>query len=333
MKFATLSHLLNENNLKQIPPSWIKGNLIVSPELNISGTYGYVIAFNLLPKNVMTSPKNDIRQKILDAMLFAQNELGIDIIQLGALTTSVTDGGKWLINQKGYTGYVTHGDSYTATVTTQAVLKTLELFNKKPEDLNLAIVGAYGIIGEAVSKILLPQFKQTILIGRREEKLKELSSKLKGNFETSIDLKTDESDVIVTATSHPTALLKSKHLKKNAIVVDVSQPPNLTIDICKKRKDIIRVDGGFVDFPPTSPMPIPGMPVGKNFACIAEVIMQAMENEHENHIGSIDLNFLHKTEKWAEKYGFLLKELTNFGQPLNLNIRNKNDKNKSEYRS
>lgn len=316
MKFATLSHLLNENNIKQIPPTWIKEELIISPELDIDGTKGYVVALNLLPKQVMSSAKDEIRKKILEAALFAQNELGVEIIQLGALTTSVTNGARWLTEQKEYTGYVTHGDSYTAAVTSQAVLKALGLFDKDPEKLNLAIIGAYGIIGEAVSKILVPQFKHTMLIGRRKEKLEELKSKLKGSFETTVDLRTKDSDVIVTATSHPTALLNSEHLKGNAIVVDVSQPPNLTYGVCKKRTDVMRIDGGFVDFPYDYPIPIPGMPRGKNFACIAEVIMQAMENEQENHVGSIDIKHLKKTEKWAEKYGYVLKELTNFGRSI-----------------
>jgi predicted amino acid dehydrogenase len=119
----------------------------------------------------------------------------------------------------------------------------------------------------------------------------------------------------VTATSHPTSLLKSNHLRKNAIVVDVSQPENLSYDVCQKRPDVYRIDGGFVDFP--IKFQIPGVPIGKNFACVVEVIMQAMENERENHVGSINLDHLRKTEQWAEKYGFTLKELTNFGKQIN----------------
>ncbi|MDG6218050.1 MAG: shikimate dehydrogenase, partial [Candidatus Thermoplasmatota archaeon] len=134
---------------------------------------------------------------------------------------------------------------------------------------------------------------------------------INGDYEISIDLKTDNADAVITATNHPTALLDSKHLKKNAIVVDVSQPPNLSMEICKKRSDVLRLDGGIVNFP--ADYPIPGLPKGKNLACIAELIMQALEDEHKNHINSIDLEHLTKTEKWAKKHGFELKELTNFG--------------------
>ncbi|MCX6663845.1 MAG: hypothetical protein NTZ75_06305 [Euryarchaeota archaeon] len=314
MKFATIGHLLAEKNVEQFPESWIHGNLIVSPELNVHGIKGYITGLTLTARQMMELPRETVRKHILDAALFLQNELGVEVIQLGALTTSVTDGGVWVVKQKEYRGYVNHGDSYTAAVTCQATLKALKLFQKNPYDQVLAIIGAYGVIGEAVSKILVPQFQHSILIGRRQEKFKKLEENVKGDFETTVELKTKEADIIVTATSHPTALLRSEHLKKNAIVVDVSQPPNLSSVICKQRPDVCRIDGGLVDFP--IKIIIPGMPVGKNFACISEVIMQALENERENHVGSIDLNHLRKTEKWAKKYGYTLNELTNFGKAL-----------------
>lgn len=47
-----------------------------------------------------------------------------------------------------------------------------------------------------------------------------------------------------------------------------------------------------------------------------------MEKEKKHHVGSIDINHLKKTEKWGEKYGFTVKELTNFGQKI---------QNKEEY--
>ena len=127
---------------------------------------------------------------------------------------------------------------------------------------------------------------------------------------------TKKADVVVTATSHPMALLKSENLKKDAVVVDVSQPPNLSHEVCKSRPDVFRVDGGYVSFPEEYTFPIPGMPRGKNFACIAEVVMQALEDEPGDHVGGIDLEYLRRTEEWGRKYGFLLNELTNFGETI-----------------
>lgn len=318
MKFASISHLMDESTKNVIPPSFYHDDLIVSPRIEVMGNEGYIIALNKTAKEIMNQPEDSIHELILKACLYAQNTLSIELIQLGALTTSVTKGGIWLTQQKDYAGYVNHGDSYTAAVTCQAVYKSFELTDKILEESTLAIIGAYGIIGEAVSKLLTPLFKKTYLIGRRKDKLDELSKKVRGSYELSCEIDTQQADIIVTATSHPDALLQHYHLKKNVIVVDVSQPPNLSFEVCKKRPDVIRIDGGYVDFPIESPIPIPGMPVGKNFACFAEVIMQSLENERENHVGSIDLNHLRKTEDWGRNYGFSLNELTNFGKPIEL---------------
>lgn len=316
MKFAVLGHLLNKSDIHNIPKNWIKKDIIVSPEININETIGYILGIKNDAEEIMNFSRDKIRKKILNAAIYAQNELDVEVIQLGGLTTSVTDGGEFFLNQNEYKGFVNHGDSYTAAVTCQAVNKVLIRGSKNSKNLDLAIVGAYGIIGEAVSKILVPKFDHSTLIGRRENKLEELKERITGNFETTIKLDTKEADVIITSTNHPKALLNNEHIKENAIVIDVSQPPNLSYELCKKRKDIIRIDGGYVDFPLKYPLPIPGMPVGKNFACIAEAMMQALEEERKNHVGSIDINHLKKTEKWAEKYGFSLLELTNFGKPL-----------------
>ena len=318
MKFATIGHLINKKDIEHLPKHWVHKDLIYSPELNINGTKGHIAGLKLTAKQMMSFPQDEVRQRILDAAVFVQDELGVDLIQLGALTTSVTSGGRWVADQKEYTGFVNHGDSYTAAVTCQVVEKALDLFHKDSSELVLSIVGAYGIIGEAVSKILVPQFHHSILIGRREGKLRELSTKLKGSLETTLDLTTKEADIIVTATSHPTALLNSDHLKKNAIVVDVSQPPNLSWEMCQRRSDICRVDGGYVDFPIKYNLQPPGMPVGLLFACIVESIMQTIENEQRNHVGSIDINHLRRTERWGQKYGFTLKKLTNFGIPIRM---------------
>lgn len=316
MKFASIGHLDFEKRLKEFPSSWIKDDLIISPEIDFQKTKGYIIALILTAKQIIENPRDLIRKRILNASIYAQEELDIDIIQLGAFTTSVTNSGVWLEEQDQYKGYINHGDSYTAAVTCQAVEKSLNLLNKDISEQTLAIIGSYGVIGEIVSKILVPKFSKSVLIGRRKSKLLELEKKIEGKFEISNKLKTNNADIIITATSHPTALLKSNHLKENAIVIDVSQPPNLTMDVCNKRPDILRVDGGYVDFPFSKSVKIPGIPQGKIFSCIAEVIMQAMENEKKNHVGSIELSHLKKTEKWAIKYGFVLNELTSFGKKI-----------------
>jgi predicted amino acid dehydrogenase len=316
MKFATIAHLLYEEDAALAPREWFEGDMIISPELNIHGTKGHVAALLLTAVQVMNMPRPAIRKQILDAAVHLQESHGVQLIHLGGLTTSVTQGGLWMAEQSAFHGFFNHGDSYTAAVTVSTVERAVEMSDRRPADLSLAIVGAYGIIGEAVSKRLVPQFGHTTLVGRKPEKLRELARSLTGDFTTTVNLETNRADVVVTATNHPTALLGTEHLKTHATVVDVSQPPNVSPDLCRQRPDVLRVDGGLVDFPPQHRLPIPGVPPGKMLACIAEVIMQASENEKRHYVGSIDPAQLEKTAAWGKKYGFEPRELTAFGRPL-----------------
>ena len=315
MRFASIAHFGKEH-IKQLPKNWQVNNLIISPQYNINGTKGFGVGIKISPKEIMKLPREEVRNKILEAALYAQNELGVELIQLGALTTSVTKGGIWLTEQKEYSGYVNHGDSYTAAIACHSVKKAIKSRGLESSKLNLAIIGAYGIIGEALSKILVPDFNHTLLIGRRMDGFKKLKNKINGNFEITTNINTNDSDVIITATNHINALLKDEHLKKKAIVIDVSQPPNLSNDVCLLRPDILRVDGGYVNFPKKYNISLPGMPKGKLFSCIVEAIMQAKENEKKNHVGSINIKHLKKTEIWGQKYGFILTDLTNFGEKI-----------------
>lgn len=56
MKFATIGHFLDENLIKQFPESWVHGNLIVSPELDVRGTKGHITGLNLTARQMMELP-------------------------------------------------------------------------------------------------------------------------------------------------------------------------------------------------------------------------------------------------------------------------------------
>jgi len=314
MKFASIGHLLDSQTITNLPQEWIGKKYIISPEIDIQGVKGRFFLLKITAEQIMKFDREKVRNDILNCVLYAQREYDIDLIQLGALTTSVTQGGKWILNQRDYEGYINHGDSFTAAIAEQTVFKSLEFFNLDSKNLTISIVGAYGIIGEALSKLITPRFRKCILIGRQEEKLLELKEKITQDVSISTELKTNTSDVIITATNHPTALLTSEHIKRNAIIIDVSQPSNVSKELCSSRLDIRRIDGGLVHFP--SDFNIPTLPNGKILSCVAEIIMQALENDKKNYVGSINLNHLNKTIQWGKKYGFTLNELTNFGQSI-----------------
>jgi len=115
---------------------------------------GYIIATLLTGTQMMTLPLKTVRQRILDAILFAQDKLEIELIGLGALTASVTEGGNWLLRQPKVKLIITHGDTYAVAVAEEGIGKILNICKFTPKNVKIAIVGAYGVIGREIAKFL-----------------------------------------------------------------------------------------------------------------------------------------------------------------------------------
>jgi len=124
------------------------------------------------------------------------------------------------------------------------------------------------------------------------------------------------SDIVIAATSYPGSLIRSGHLKKGAIVYDIAQPINLSPAVCLERPDILRIDGCYTKIPNIDLKIEMGPPSGTTFSCLAETIMQTLEDEDGHHVGEIDIVHVEKTIVWKKKYGFEHAEFTNFGNPV-----------------
>ena len=90
---------------------------------------GYIIAVLLNGRQMMSLPKEKTRKRILDAVFYTQNELKVDVIGLGSLIASVTDGGAWLVQQPDVDVSITHGDTFTVAVAQQGIEKILEKYS------------------------------------------------------------------------------------------------------------------------------------------------------------------------------------------------------------
>lgn len=286
---------------------------------------GYIIATLLTGKQIMTLPLNFVRKRILDTILFAQNKLGVEIIGLGALTASFTDGGQWLVNQPEIKLVITHGDTYGVAVAQEGIEKILNIKKLVPEKTKIAIVGAFGLIGRELVKFLAQKSYPLILIEKTEEKVNLIKKKLKEmNLENRIYLASTnlkdilEADLVITTTSHPSALLESKHLKKGAIIYDIAQPMNVSPQLIKERPDVIKIDGALVDIEGIDVKFDMGPPKGTTFACLVETMMMALEGEKHHHVGEIDETYLDKIKEWAKKYGFHHASFTCFGKKISL---------------
>jgi predicted amino acid dehydrogenase len=160
-----------------------------------------------------------------------------------------------------------------------------------------------------------------ILIEREVSRFKDLESCLvKGKYVLS-DKVSDiiNADIIITATSHPEALIVPEYLKKNAIIIDVAEPSDVVEDIEERRPDVISIDAGRVKWEHVDIKYNLGLPKHVGFACITEGMMQALENDYHDYIGSVDMEHLKRTMAWGRKWDFPLADFTCFNKLIPLN--------------
>jgi len=337
MNFVILGHLMKKEDLKTffplgkyLPLNMIEKIVSFLPAKKSFGVASHFKVFNkaegwfvgiaLTPTQMMTLPKEKVREKILEAILFSQEKLKAELVMLGALTAPLTSAGKWLVENPKVKLNITTGNTYTAAISIEAVEKVLELTSLDLSKIKLAIIGAAGTIGEAITKYFNQKNANLILIERNDEKFERLKPSLIGNnYKLTSNLaEIINADIIITATSHPTALINPEFLKENAIIIDVAEPPDVPSNILDIRPDIICIDGGRVKWNNIDVGIDLGVPKNVGFACMTEGIMQALEERRENYIGSVEMEHLKETQEWAKKWGFELADFTSFNKPIPL---------------
>ncbi|MCK9577871.1 hypothetical protein M0R01_00035 [bacterium] len=333
-----LGHLISDKSLKEVfkignfnigkyLPMWFMKwaltweDFTVMTHFDVLGkTDGYFIAVRLTAQQMMSMPKEKVREKILNAIKYGQDKLGCDLVMLGALTAPLTSAGAWLREQPELRISITNGNTYTVAIAIQAAEKAMELAELNPSEIKLAIIGSAGVIGEGITKYFNKKEISLILIERSMDRFERLKPQLIGEkYELADDIaKIKNADLIITATSHPDAIINSDLLKENAIVVDVAEPPDVSPEIEKTRPDIISIDGGRVRWDNIDFGFNFGAPEGVGFACMTEGLMQALENKKEDYIGSVTMEHLAQTIEWAKKWDFGPAPFTSFDKPIDI---------------
>jgi len=116
-----------------------------------------------------------------------------------------------------------------------------------------------------------------------------------------------EADVVVTATNVVGDLVPPEHIRKGAVVCDISRPPNVSRAVRMKRPDVVVIDGGVVSLPGASKLNFNlDIDTGLAYACMAETMILALERRFEDTSLGIDLDMGDVMEMgWlAERHGF-----------------------------
>ena len=294
----------------------------VCSEFELNGTKGYIIAVFLTAEQFLVLPDSVKLRRIKAAILHAQNKLGVTRIGLGAYTAPLTANGLALVRDKAIKCKITHGDSLSAYSGFEAIKRCAEIRKLDLSQATIAIVGAYGLVGRAIS-LLLPKLalRKIILTGPKEHKLLKVCNELGfGNVQISTDnMAVAEADIVVLTTTAPGCIIKEGMLKDGAIVIDMAQPANMSQETygLYTGHNILRIDGGYLSIPYRQDIRF-DMGPGKttSFGCFCETATLAICGDQEHHVGSVDPNFAEAIWKKAEAQGFRLASLTNFSEQI-----------------
>ena len=320
-KFPFLGKVLSERQIDffstYFPPIYISEIEGITSIATGKEIKGWFIACPYTPRRMLELPERTVYRKIVQTGRMAEN-LGAQILGLGAFTSVVGDAGVTIANQLDIP--VTTGDSYTVALAVQAIRDAARLMDISMRDATVAVVGATGAIGRVCAELLAGEAARLLLVARDEKKLTDLRDRLqvRARSELVISTKMDvlsEAQLILTVTSSVHDVIHPEYLLPGSVVCDVARPRDVSAMVAAVRNDILVIDGGMVDVP--GPVDFHfnfGFPSGKAYACMAETMALALEGRFEDYtVGkSITVERVQEITAIAERHGFRLSGFRSF---------------------
>jgi predicted amino acid dehydrogenase len=293
------------------PPLLLSHVVGVRSQQGGSMAEGWLLACPLTADQMLQLPPQAVYDKVVQTGRLAQRQ-GADILGLGAFTSVVGDGGVTIAQRLNMP--VTTGNSLTVGLAVEALRDAAQQRGLEMERATGAVVGASGSIGLACAEMLAPLLERLILIGRREIRLSQARAQTEAagaaRVQTSMDLgHAVGADVVLSATSTVRPVLQPRHLKRNAVVCDVALPPDVAPAVKRERGDVTVISGGVVSIPGSVDLGFDfGLPPGQAYACMAEVMVLALDGRYESFsLGQkVHTAKVREITQLARKHGFRL---------------------------
>ncbi len=331
-KFAFVNHYLTTDFLNDVPflsaisqskRKWLVSKLppykymYLRPVISAIGTraIGLGVICPLLPEHFVTLTSQQVFRKILTAARVGE-KFGAKIIGLGGFTSIFGNEGEEIAQDLSVA--VTSGNTYTAVLAVEGILKAAATLGLELRDSQLAIIGATGDIGSICTKILARKVKQLILAARNEKRLQEFADTIVGQNSCDIRISrhvsdvVKQADIILTATSAITTIIDVHDPRPGSIVCDVSYPANVAKDVLRKRNDVFVFEGGLATWPYCDQLEQKERlrrfcPPGTVHGCLAETMLLALEGKFVDFSigrGRITFDRFEEMSSLAKKHGF-----------------------------
>ncbi len=283
---------------------------------------GWMISSPIVPE-LLVHDRENAEKSFLRTVVLAERK-GAKFIGLGALSASLTKGGKTLADKT--KSIIITGRLFTAKNVCDLAHRGAQAVGIIPQKAKVSIVGAAGSIGSASAQILAhlgyAEFSLVDLSGKRQ-RLEEIITIMKqSNPSVSVEIHEDlgsllQSDLVVVATNRVDAFVKSEHLKPGTVVVDDAKPVNVDSQVIKTRPDVLVLEGGAVQTDNIDTHINIGLQNKTDiYSCLAEVvILAASDIDTHYNIGEllkIDFAELDRLDALAVKTGLRKGNFQNY---------------------
>ncbi|ACB83714.1 shikimate 5-dehydrogenase [Natranaerobius thermophilus] len=305
-----------EKTFGRLPPfkvSNIEG--VESPHNQIEGCF---VACPLSSNQILNLPQDYVIKKIIKAGKKAE-ELGAQVVGLGALTSVVGDAGVTVA--KNLNIPVTTGNSYTVATAIEGVKSACQMMDFDHSEAHVAVLGASGSIGKVIAKKFARESRWLTLLGRDKDKLETVSkeiyneSGMAAKVTNQIKKNISEADIVFAVTGAADAVISGEELKPGAIVCDVARPRDVSWRVAQSRDDVLVIEGGIVEIPGDVEFNFNfGFPPKTAYACMAETMILALEKKYESFSLGRDLSLdkVEQISRLAEKHNFRLAGFRSF---------------------
>lgn len=284
---------------------------------------GDLIYVPYLPQQIMSLPQEIVLQRVVEAGRVAK-KLGSKVLGLGAYAAFV--GRRGIEIQEALDMPVTTGSAYTVGSAIRAASWVAEeIFGHR--EMIVAVIGASGILGGAIARILAARVRRMALVSRRRLRVKALEEELKSAHPAiqihvfdQVEQAVKHANLIFVSTNSPDVKIDVRSLMPGTVVCDLSVPHNVDEASAAMRSDVLVVDGGLIR-PPGDSVRFNfyfGLPEGLTFACMAETMILALEKKYESYSlgANITADKVDHILAWGDKHGFRLAEPRSFGKTI-----------------
>ena len=279
---------------------------------------GHFVLVPFTPQELLDLPPELAIEKVAQAATAAA-KLNVGVIGLGGFTSIVTTGGLALDGTK--LPPITSGNAFTVASSIESIEVACTRNGVDLSDSTVAIVGAAGQIGRAVSILMSESTRKLILVGRdgRESRTRkslqgvadEIANHSRASAEQVVVASSIEeirsAGIVVAASSSPEAIIESEHIGRSAIVCDASRPANVSISVKESRQDVTWIEGGLIGIPGCHDLDLfAGPREDAAYACVAEAALWTLEPSlgKPSAVQLLDVEQIQLFRSVAKRHGF-----------------------------